>query len=670
MVTKQEFYNVGNRRFFFNNAENIAEYVRENCPAQCSHVLRVANDVVNHHFLFDLRWDMEPTAEPVQFGEEINWLYQPKDDPEWTYMLNRMRYWICLGQAYALTGDEKYPRAFTAQLQHWVATVRPTDAAAACAWRSIEVGLRLEYWLKAMQYFAQSPAINDEFMQIFADSVEEHCQFLLNNWGAFTLMSNWGVLENHGLFLAAIIMPENPNSELYKKTALQRLQKQIEMQVGADGFQWEQSPMYHNEVLHDYLDVILLARRNNIELPPVILEKTLAMCYADVYAAKPDHNELSMGDSDEIDQRDLITKGAYVFQNGVLKSRAYPQPDFDAAWDIGEAGIAAYSLIQAQLPPQTDCFMGNSGNYFYRSSWQETATYLHMRCGPLGSGHTHADQLHFDLFTRGEDILLDAGRYTYVFGPERLRYKQTAAHNVCMVDGIDCYQCTDSWAVKDIGRGINQKFYSDARYGYAEGGHLAYITQGVMVNRRLVYLKPDILLVIDEFYTGASHTYTQYLHFNNLGSLQPAEQGYVYYGRNAAAQVQYVLPNGHTKIVETRLSRKYNSWEANQTLETTFSGMGFTCAYTVFGLSAKADMPALTVQRQPTNAAFSGVAYPLAQHEALRICFGAQDFTVLVGHLEIPVPAQALPDGQLGYGSVVVLDNAADETEIGTVLQW
>ena len=45
------------------------------------------------------------------------------------------------------------------------------------------------------------------------------------------------------------------------------------MQTCADGVRGR-SPMYHNEVLHCLLDVILLAKRNGIALPDVILRRT------------------------------------------------------------------------------------------------------------------------------------------------------------------------------------------------------------------------------------------------------------------------------------------------------------------------------------------------------------------------------------------------------------
>lgn len=36
----------------------------------------------------------------------------PADDPEFVWQFNRHRFFMTLGQAYQMTGDEKYARAF------------------------------------------------------------------------------------------------------------------------------------------------------------------------------------------------------------------------------------------------------------------------------------------------------------------------------------------------------------------------------------------------------------------------------------------------------------------------------------------------------------------------------------------------------------------------------
>ncbi|MDD4849774.1 MAG: heparinase II/III family protein, partial [Gemmiger sp.] len=100
--------------------KEIAALCHQFWPADCALNQKTANEVLNQCFLFQLPWDMEQTWEPVQFSGPINWEYQLHGDQEFTFQLNRHRYWVSLGQAYALTGDERYARCFTGQLQGWL----------------------------------------------------------------------------------------------------------------------------------------------------------------------------------------------------------------------------------------------------------------------------------------------------------------------------------------------------------------------------------------------------------------------------------------------------------------------------------------------------------------------------------------------------------------------
>ena len=69
-------------------------------------------------------------------------------------------------------------------------------------------------------------------------------------------------------------MPEFTKAAQWSNDAVNKLALCAKVQVLPDGTQWEQSPMYHNEVLHCYLNVNYLAEKFNIVLPQIVVEKT------------------------------------------------------------------------------------------------------------------------------------------------------------------------------------------------------------------------------------------------------------------------------------------------------------------------------------------------------------------------------------------------------------
>lgn len=664
------FFEQNRRTTFFIDRAAAAAYVKSNCQDELEPVLRTADLAAEQKFVFQLRWDMEQTHVPEVFDGPIDWLRQPGDDPEFIYAFNRMRFWPCLGQAYAVTGDEKYAKAFADQLGHWVDTVRRDDPKNEKAWRTIETGIRMENWCKAMRYFEGSSHITPELMDKFVSSMTEHAEFIMSVWNSYNLMSNWGVLANHGLFVAGCLLPATARTAEYRAEALRRLDEERRIQVYADGVQWEQSPMYHNEVLRCFLDVVLLARRGGIELPEGMEEAVHAMALADLAWQKPDGTEPMLGDSDDIDQRDLVTLAAAMFRDSALKSAGYLRLDFDSAWELGAEAAEDYEALPAAAPEKADFALRDSGNYIFRSGWGREDAYVRFHCGLLGAGHGHSDQLHFDLTAFGEDILTDSGRFTYVYGPRRREFKDPCAHNTVTVDGEDFYVTKDSWECSRLCRAVNRVFYSDGRYGYAEGGHLGYYQQGVYINRRLIYLKPDVLIVADEFYSDRPHTYEQFFHFGETGKAVLTHSGVRWEGERAAARLGLVSASPVTpSLSRGRISRHYNHAEENPVLATTVAGDGFTGVFAVIALDRKGAEEPFSVEKLPVDSNFKGIRFEDRQIEALRVRKGNRSWVAVVAHEEYASPTDTfLAGGCTGFGGVVVFDETRGETQIGTVL--
>ncbi len=657
-----------NKRFFFESPRQTAALAKERCFEQIPEVLDAADRFADKVFQFQHRWDMEQTHTPVIFHGEIDWLHQPGADPEFVYAFNRMRFWRILGQAYALTENEKYARAFVGQMCHWIRMVRPEDPDCAMAWRSLDVGYRLVNWCKAVLCFENSSLMTPEIQQLFVRSVTEQAELLMHVWDSYHMMSNWGILANHGLFVASVVLPTTPQTLRWQAESLRRLSLELEFQVGPDGVQWEQSPQYHNEVLRCYLDVILLCLRNDIAIPEGMAQTVRAMALASCRWQKPNGFQPMMGDSDNIDQRDLITVAAGVFNDGALKFFAYPECDFDSLWDLGAAGVKQFEALEAIAPPATDYALHSSGNYIFRSGWKKSDVYLRFHCGTLGAGHGHADQLHFDLFAGGRELLCDAGRYSYVYGRDRREFKAASAHNTMTLDGREVYTCIDSWECARLSRAVNQKYYSDARYGYAEGGHLGYYPEGVFLNRRLIFLKPDVVVVADECYGAGMHTLETFFHWGPEGCIaqDPALLRYTAGQIGVRMRTLCSMPVV-SEPYPSRFAPHYNQCMDNPGVRVQLKTDGFASCFHVLALDPPKREEAFTVTKLPVRSSFKGILFEDRIIEALRIEKGGRRWVLVIAHQEFATPTDTfLADGCTGFGNAVVF--AGNETEAGTVL--
>lgn len=669
-MTKQEFIEQGYACHFLDDAKAVADYCRGNYKDQAREVIAYADKFCRHEFLFNTENDLEQLDDPVCYGEKIQWDYNPGGDPEYVWQFNRHRYFITLGQAYQLTGDEKYAKCYADMLKDWMLANPLTDETKKTTWRILEAGFRGEYWTKAFYYFKDSPAVTDEIIDLFEKCLHTHAKYLISMHSPYRLISNWGVIENHGLFEIALALPKSEVTEGYIRTAIDHLEKLARMAVMPDGVEWEQSPMYHNEVLKCYLDVILLAGRNGIELPETIRDCAKRMAYANLIWQKPNHHEFMMGDSDDFDISPSLCRAAYCFSDGVLKYGAYEKPDFETAWDIGITGIRAYEALAAQEPDYTSAALSDTGNYYFRSDWSKDANLMHLHCGTIGAGHGHSDQLHIDLVAHGEDVLMDGGRYTYVFGEKRCEYKDPTMHNTITADGKLFTVCKDSWECSRLSAPVKQQFVTGDRFEFVQAGHLGYIPEGIFVNRKIVYLRPEIYIVMDECYSGGAHEYESYFHFNNEGSVTLDGNRVRYQGKNAEAVFSFLSDKTSIRKEKTHLSRRYNHEEDNETVTVSWSGEGFTSCLTVIQVGAKGALCPMMCEKIPVHSALKGITYPDAMAEAVKLTLDGKEYAIIFCHQEVNSPTDLVEaDGCLGFGSVIVFDKE-EMTEVGHTLHW
>ena len=569
----------------------VSEYVHDHCPEEAAEVIRQADLLLKNTFIYTNRWDMEPCAVPHTISLE-DWITSPNGDPEWIFMLNRHDFLHKLWQAWVLTGDIRYVEKLRFFLLDWIEknpiTEQGTDAT-----RTIDTGIRCMNWSVLLLHLMGEALIGDEDVRIVLDSLAEQCANMrLRYIGKYDL-SNWGVLQTTAICAAQLWYPEFVPSEI-ADWAWESLQTQLGLQILSDGSHWEQSPMYHVEVLNTSAKLLIqlqTAKALGIsmgELACIALgseegwkDEHEAMCGPGegyepdqpgwlseavrvlnrhvLYTADPCHHQLPIGDSDVTDVRDVLTRATVLLPgSGIYRYGAGDQMDLDSVFEFGSVGIHRFHIKAPMVPVRTVWSCQDSGNFCYRSSWDADATFTVMKCGTLGSSHGHADQTQLLLHHRGKPFLIDSGRYTYVEeDPLRPLLKKPFAHNVCVIDDWSGGDPNGSWSYHRYDETLkNYDCHNDGAH-FTQMGFHGTLADGTpyLVQRRVMSIDNGIWLSAQDVICQGGHEVKEYFHLHADVEVR-LEQGSALL-RNGSAALR-LCTDGELILRKGIVSDKYN----------------------------------------------------------------------------------------------------------------
>lgn len=545
---------------FIKNKTFLKKYINEGFIEDKEDIIKVSNEVRNKEFVFTLPWEMERCHKKVSFEKEIDWSLNPFGDEEWTFMLNRQRYLYLMAQSYLITNNDEYINDFKYIINNWIDNNKLRKELQKTSWRTIEAGIRIKNWVKALDLLLESGKLEEDILFKILVSINEHIEYLNENNRYERIQSNWVILEQQGVFMALNFLPELKISKELKESNLETLEDAIKLQVVEDGLHWEQSFQYHNEMLNCYLEILSLAKKNSIEISCGIKDKVYEMLMATLYIMKPNSCQSNYGDSDEEDLREILTLGALIFKEGIFKNYGYEYVDLNSLMLYGEEAIEQYKSIEVKKVDKVSKEFTDSGLYFMRSGFSKNDSYSMFKCGFLGSGHGHSDTMHLEINYKGEDILVDSGRYTYSQTDEtRIELKKPKSHNTAIIDGEDFTVCTSSWSNCGVATPIKGFNKFTQEYDFVEGGHLGYInTNGMFCNRKVIFIKPGIWITSDEFFGNGEHDYDQFYNFNDKSVEVIRENKVKYTGDNIDFYIETLFEEGKFEIEESKVSKDYN----------------------------------------------------------------------------------------------------------------
>lgn len=206
--------------------------------------------------------------------------------------------------------------------------------------------------------------------------------------------------------------------------------------------------------------------------------------------------------------------------------------------------------LQAKPPEDPGSrYFRTKGSVVFRTGWKPDDAILLFRAGP-NFNHNHAGQGSFLLRALGENLATDAGYADYYKDPYYDSYfKQTAGHNTVLVDGDPASQdIADTLtfpALHDYPEIANVLMSADVD---ALDSQIQQVYRGRLkrFTRRIVFLKPDYVIVYDELVPTQNASFDWLLHLPDVSRVTTGTNGTVYSGRTASLAIRFLSPTALT----------------------------------------------------------------------------------------------------------------------------
>ncbi|MDI6828376.1 MAG: alginate lyase family protein, partial [Armatimonadota bacterium] len=440
-----------------------------------------------------------------QFEGDIDWNLNPIDYREWPWQLNRHRGWVELSRAYWDTGEEKYAEEFVRQFLHWARTCpspKYTSGNQTYTWRTIESGIRAgQTWMEIYHRFLTSPSFSDEALIIMLKLFAEHAQQLMK----YPTGGNWLAMEANGLMHVGVIFPEFKEAKEWRKTAVERLYRELDRQVYPEGAQIELSSGYHQVSLINFRMAWEIARKNDIPMPNDYMAKLQKMYDYNLLASMPDGCLPGLNDGNRTNIRAHLREALQYFPE---------RKDYEWVATEGKQGTKP-SVGSIALP--------FAGQLIMRSGWKKDDLYLMMDAGPFGYGHQHEDKLSIVIYSHGKYHLVDPGNYPYDSSKWRRYIITTPSHNTIMVDGQGQHRAGKSREQYVVSKPLPNKWITSDSFDYASGVYDEGYGQNneikVTHTRSIFFVKPEYWIITDFLKPDdeRSHCYESIFHLDAEG---------------------------------------------------------------------------------------------------------------------------------------------------------
>lgn len=281
-------------------------------------------------------------------------------------------------------------------------------------WEPYPLSLRL---VNLIKWFSRQPKVKSLWLTS-----------LMQQASALSQQIEYHILGNHLfanakalIFVGAFV--DGKEAQKYLELGLQILDREIPKQFLEDGAHFELSPMYHEILLWDLLELIDLAETcaNKNLILRLQYWKTIAQKSLN-WLSNMQHPDGEIS----------------FFNDSCFGVAAKPNQLFEYAIKLK----LNWSKTRKTLEILSDSGYSriNKGSY--------ALIFDHANIGPeYLPGHAHADTLSFEMSIGKQRIFVNSGTSMYGLSDERLRQRKTSSHNTVSVESLDSSQVWSSFRV-------------------------------------------------------------------------------------------------------------------------------------------------------------------------------------------------------------------------------
>lgn len=452
-------------------------------------VKQQAEKIILKEFSFVRPWDMEACYKDYP-NHDLDWNLVANGDEEWTFMLNRFDYLKAPVLMYLMTKKSFYKDIVVELIEDWMSKHEVVEYSLST--RTLDTAIRIDAWIHAVKLISAVEPVDDIFLERMKESIVKQIEYMYEHYITKYTLSNWGSIQTSVIIrVMPLVDSDYMNHDIYK-WAIKELQDQMNIQIYDDGLLWEQSTMYHVEVLKNYIKVYEVNPFE--ELKNLIKKMTQSL----IHLTASEFYIESFGDSDRTSVKDICTYAAVALNDSSLKLENDVIDDSERLYEMSFEQIKKYEAMVSLFDLNTYFDGLDSGIHTIRSSWEKDASFWMFSNGSLGSGHGHSDNLHLSFYGRGKPLLVDPGRYTYredIKARELL--KDAEHHNGVTLKSKALSVPNGSWSYHQF-VDVNKNYTNHkGEFHYLEG---SISKDGYRHRRSILLSEKGFTMIVDDLY--------------------------------------------------------------------------------------------------------------------------------------------------------------------------